>query len=234
MAPASSGTRRRPRERTSNQPSITSNGSATTPGTQNQGSASTRAPPASAASTTSSTAATFVARRVRSSVRPRRRSTATIFNGVRTRNATIAPAATHSPAGLGASSRPRSPGSSVRPHPPCSAGRATERNGDRASDRPEREVVVGHPPEVPWSEARLWEPSSSIRLPRARDHGRWSAQVPADAHARSSSTHWPVSTGPSIASMTASTLTAAGSKSAAYPPVGPDQSAPNRAGRGGS
>ncbi len=85
-----------------------------------------------ATSATISTAATLRARRVRSSVLPRRASTAASFSGVRARNASTVARPRHNAATLCATSRPSSTGSRVSPQPPCSLGRATERSGDRA------------------------------------------------------------------------------------------------------
>ena len=91
-APASSGTRRRPRERTSNQPSTRDQRERRRgPATQNA-----RLGPAARPRRPARRAPRARPRRpvapgaVRSRARPRRRSTATIFSGVRARNATIA------------------------------------------------------------------------------------------------------------------------------------------------
>lgn len=62
--------------------------------------------------------------------------------------------------------------------------------------------------------------SSSISV-RARIHAGWRAHCPVSLHGRSIKTHRPLSVGPSICSITASTDTSSRSATNEYPPEGP-------------
>ena len=97
-APASSGTSRRPRDRTSKYNSNANNGAATTNGTQNRPLAVDAATMTSAAMSTNSIAATRSAMAVRCSRRCRRRSSTANFNGVRHKKASSAATASAMPA----------------------------------------------------------------------------------------------------------------------------------------
>ncbi len=131
IAPTSSGTRRRPRDRMSNHNSTNTNGTITTSGIQNAEASRTRAAATRSDNSIASAASTRCATRVRGRTRRRRASTRTTFNGVRAVKATKAATPRHRPAPLHRSSNPRSTGSRVRPQPPCSVGNATDRSVER-------------------------------------------------------------------------------------------------------